>query len=94
MLRHLNKKIDYDNFEIKMNGKSLYPSKFVEYSGVIIDAHLNFSIHINSVYSDRHVSQNQTSCNERHSSLNILVYFHQYIHMVAKFGDKIIISFD
>ena len=36
-------------FKIKMNGKKLYPSKFVKYLGVIIDSNLNFSFHINSV---------------------------------------------
>ena len=44
-----NKKIDYDDFKIKMNVKKLYPSKFVKYLGVLIDAHLNFGIHINSI---------------------------------------------
>ena len=29
--------------------KKLYPSKFVKYLGVLIDAHLNFGIHINSI---------------------------------------------
>ena len=46
---NLNKKNDYDDFKIKMNGKKLYPSKFVKYLGVLIDAHLNFGIHINSI---------------------------------------------
>ena len=49
IFRHPNKKIDYDHFKIKMNGKKLYPSKFVKYLGVLIDAHLNFVIHINSI---------------------------------------------
>ena len=49
IFRHPNKKIDYDDFKIKMNGKKLYPSEFVKYLGVLIDAHLNFVIHINSI---------------------------------------------
>ena len=32
-----------------MNGKKLYPSKFVNYLGVLIDSHLNFSFHFNSI---------------------------------------------
>ena len=32
-----------------MNGKKLYPSKFVKYLGILIDSQLNFSYHINSI---------------------------------------------
>ena len=49
IFRHPNKKIDYDDFKVTMNVKKLYPSKFVKYLGVLIDAHLNFGIHINSI---------------------------------------------
>ena len=45
---HPNKKVNSD-FKIKMNGKKLYPSKFVKYLDVLIDTHLNFSIHTNSI---------------------------------------------
>ena len=48
IFRHPNKKPNYE-FKIKMNGKKLYPSKFVKYLGVLIDSHLNFSFHINSI---------------------------------------------
>ena len=48
VFRHPNKKVNYE-FKIKMNGKKLYPSKFVKYLGVLIDLHLNFSFHINSM---------------------------------------------
>ena len=44
IFRHPNKKIDYDDFKIKMNGKKLYTSKSVKYLGVLIDDHLNFGI--------------------------------------------------
>ena len=42
IFRYPKKKIDYDDFKIKMMVKKLYPSKFVKYLGVQIDAHLNF----------------------------------------------------
>ena len=32
-----------------MDGKKLYPSKFVKYLGVLIDSHLTFSYHMNSI---------------------------------------------
>ena len=32
-----------------MNGKKLYPSKFVKYLGMLINPKLNFSYHINSI---------------------------------------------
>ena len=35
IFRHPNKKFNYD-LKIKMNGKKLYPSKFVKYLGVLV----------------------------------------------------------
>ena len=32
-----------------MNGKKLYPSKFVKYLGILMNSQLNFSYHINSI---------------------------------------------
>ena len=32
-----------------MDGKKLYPSKYVKYLGVLIDSHLTFSYHMNSI---------------------------------------------
>ena len=46
VFKHPNKKINYE-FKIKIDGKKLYPSKFVKYLGVLIDPHLNWSFHIN-----------------------------------------------
>ena len=48
VFKHPNKIINYD-FKIKMDGKKLYPSKFVKYLGILIDSQLNFSYHINSI---------------------------------------------
>ena len=48
VFKHPNKKINYE-FKIKMNGKKLYPSKFVKYLGILIDCQLNFSYHISSL---------------------------------------------
>ena len=45
-------------FKIKMNGKKLYPSKFVKYLGILIDSQLNFSCHINSISNKLTISQN------------------------------------
>ena len=49
IFRYPNKKIDCNDFKIKMNVKKLYTTKFVKYLGVLIDAHLNFGIHTNSI---------------------------------------------
>ena len=48
IFHHPNKHMHYD-FKIKLNGKKLYSAKFIKYLGVLIDSHLNFSYHINSV---------------------------------------------
>ena len=48
IFKHPNKKINHE-FKFKMNGKKLYPSKYVKYLGVLIDSHLTFSYHMNSI---------------------------------------------
>ena len=48
VFRHPNKKIDYD-LKLKIDGKRLIPSKFVKYLGVLIDPHLNWSYHVDSL---------------------------------------------
>ena len=48
IFKHPNKVINY-NMKIKLNGKKLYPSKFVKYLGVLIDEHLNYSHHMTSL---------------------------------------------
>ena len=48
VFKHPNKKIYYE-FKFKMNGKTLYPSKFVKYLEILIDTQLNFSYNINSI---------------------------------------------
>ena len=50
IFRHPNKKINYD-FKIKIDGKKIIPSKYVKYLGVLIDAHLNWSFHLNLLAS-------------------------------------------
>ena len=42
IFRHPNKIINYD-LKIKMDGRRLYPSKYVKYLGILIDPHLNWS---------------------------------------------------
>ena len=42
IFKHPNKPINYD-LKIKINGKRLYPSKFVKYLGIFIDSHLNWN---------------------------------------------------
>ena len=44
IFRHPNKKINYE-LKIKLDGKKIYPSKYVKYLGILIDEHLNWSFH-------------------------------------------------
>ena len=48
IFRHPNKQINYD-LKIKINGKRLVPSKCVKYLGIILDPHLNWSFHVDSL---------------------------------------------
>ena len=48
IFRHPNKQINYD-LKIKINGKRLIPSEFVKYLGILIDSHLNWSHHSDSL---------------------------------------------
>ena len=48
LFRHPNKKINYD-LKIKINGKKLLQSSAVKYLGIILDPHLNWSAHVNSL---------------------------------------------
>ena len=53
MLAKLNyprKKMNYD-LRIKIDGKKLFPSKYVKYLGIFIDSHLNWSHHTNIIAS-------------------------------------------
>ena len=93
IFRHPNKKINDDDFKIKMNGKKLYPSKFVKYLGVLINDHLNFGIHINSI-SIKLARATGVLAKIRHVTKDILrtIYFGIFssiLNMGAKFGDKL-----
>ena len=44
IFRHPNKPINYD-LKIKLDGKRIYPSKFVKYLGILIDPHLSWNYH-------------------------------------------------
>ena len=48
IFRHHKKTLDYD-LKIKLDGKRLYPSKFVKYLGILIDSQLNWSYHVKSL---------------------------------------------
>ena len=50
IFRHPNKQINYD-LKIKINGKTLIASKSVKYLGIVIDPHLNWSHHVDSLSS-------------------------------------------
>ena len=50
IFKHPNKTINHE-FKFKMDGKKLYPSKFVKYLGILIDSNLTFSYHMNSISS-------------------------------------------
>ena len=45
IFRHPNKTLDYV-LKIKLDGKKIYPSKYVKYLGILIDPYLNLSYHI------------------------------------------------
>ena len=42
IFRHRNKTLNYD-LKINLDGKRLYPSRYVKYLGILIDSHLNWS---------------------------------------------------
>ena len=44
IFRHPNKPINYD-LNNKLDGKRIYPSKFVKYLGILIDPHLSWNYH-------------------------------------------------
>ena len=48
IFRHHNKPLNYD-LKIKLDGKRLYPSKYVKYLGILIDSQLNWSYHVKSL---------------------------------------------
>ena len=45
IFRHPNKLLNSD-VKIKLDGKRVYPSKYVKYLGILIDSHLNWSYHV------------------------------------------------
>ena len=48
IFRHPNKKINYD-LKIKIDGKRLIPSKYIKYLGIVIDEHLNWDYHVDTL---------------------------------------------
>ena len=50
LFRCPNKPINYD-MRIKLDGKRLYPSRYVKYLGILIDSHLDWSFHTKSLAS-------------------------------------------
>ena len=48
IFRHPNKDINYD-LNVKIEGKKLFPSKYVKYLGILIDEHLNWSYHVDLI---------------------------------------------
>ena len=50
VFRHPCKKMNYD-LRIKIDGKKLFPSKYVKYLGISMDSHLNWSHHTNIIAS-------------------------------------------
>ena len=45
IFRHPNKLLNYD-VKMKLDGKRVYPTKYVKYLGILIDSHLNWSYHV------------------------------------------------
>ena len=48
IFHHPNKVLNFD-LNVKLNGKKLFPTNFVKYLGVLVDKHLLFRQHMNSV---------------------------------------------
>ena len=48
IFKHRNKPLNYD-LKIKLDGKRLYPSKYVKYLGILIDSQLSWSYHVKSL---------------------------------------------
>ena len=48
IFRNPNKPINYD-LKIKLDGKIIFPSKYVKYLGILIDPHLNWSYHVKTL---------------------------------------------
>jgi len=48
IFHHPNKALNF-NLNIKLNGKKLFPSDYVKYLGILIDKHLLYRQHMNSV---------------------------------------------
>ena len=85
VFKHPNKIINYD-FKIKMNGKKLYPSKFVKYLGVLIDLILAITSIRYLIKGYWYVIQNPSLCHKRHTLFNIFWYSHLYLFTDHKLG--------
>ena len=64
LFRHPNKIINFD-VKFKLNGKRLFPSKFIKYLGVLIDENLSWNFHINEI-SKKLSRANGMLCKVRH----------------------------
>ena len=53
------------DLKLKMNGKRLYPSKYIKYIGVLVDEHLNFNTHCQMLLKRLHRA-NGMLCKIRH----------------------------
>ena len=50
IFQYHKKAVNYD-LKIKIDGKRLIPSKFVKYLGLLLNAHLNWKFHIDTLAS-------------------------------------------
>ena len=79
-----------------MDGKKLYPSKYVKYLGVLIDSHFTVSYHMNSISTKLSRAIGLLSKIRQVYMLRkilyvqyISVFFPQYLRMHHKFGGKL-----
>ena len=86
---HPNKKINYE-FKIKINGKKIYESNYVKYLGILIDSHLNWIYHLNSV-STKSARANGMLSKIRHyiNQTKLSSIYHAIFASILKYGAEI-----
>ena len=92
IFQHPNKKINYE-FKIKMNGKKIYESNYVIYLGILIDSHLNWSYHLNSVSTKLAHANGMLSKIRQHYPQSAMQFLLPYLNMALRFGVNTQIDF-
>ena len=89
IFRHPNKKINYE-FKIKINSQKIYESNYVKYLGILINSHLNWSYHFNSV-STKLARANGMLSKIRHyvNQTTLSSIYHAIFASILKYGAEI-----